>query len=115
MVHAPSDPVAGVRRQVTARLHELETALTAHGFTVVEVDVTFWSLEVRAAVSAVAPTRTQRVQLAPNPSGRLALSWYLVLPGPVGGIPDTELIGAEDDIAGAVERIAQVLTRGGRP
>lgn len=114
-MHAKTDPIADVRRQVAARLHELETALTAHGFTVVAVDVTFWSLEVRAPAGVLAPARTRRVQLAPDPSGELALSWYLVLPGTGDGVPDTERIGAEDDIGGAVERIAQALTRGGQP
>lgn len=114
-MHAKTDPIADVRRQVAARLHELETALIAHGFTVVTVDVMLWSLDVRAAASTVAPAQTRRVQLAPASSGELALSWYLVLPGPVDGVPDTELIGAEDDIGGVVERIAQALIRGGQP
>ncbi|MGI5232842.1 hypothetical protein [Actinoallomurus sp. CA-142502] len=113
-MHAKTDPIADVRRQVAARLHELETALTAHGFTVTAVDVMFWSLEVRAAASVAAPACTRRVQLAPDPSGELALSWHLVLPGAADGIPETELIGAENDIGGAVERIAQALTRGGQ-
>lgn len=112
-MHAPTDPIADVRRQVAARLYELETALTAHGFAVVAVDVTFWSLEVRAPARVLAPARTRRVQLAPDPSGELVLSWHLVLPSSADGIPATELLGGEGDIPQVVEKVAQALTRGG--
>jgi hypothetical protein len=109
----PADPVMEVRKQVAARLRELETALIAHGL-IVQVEAKFWRLEVRAPASVHAPARTQVVQLAPEPSGNLELSWFLVVPGEVDGITATEPIGAEADIAGAVEHIAQALRQAGQ-
>jgi hypothetical protein len=98
---------------VAGRLHELETALTAHGFAV-DVEAKFWRIDVRSRPERLAPARTQRVQLGPDPAGTLKLSWWFVVPGDVDGITRLDPIGPETDIAGAVERIAQEMTRSPR-
>lgn len=108
-----TDPISDVRKQVAGRLDELGTALVAHGFTV-QIEAKFWRMEVRSRADRLAPARTQRVELAPDPSGELSLSWHLVLPGAGDGISRHELIGPEADVPGAVERIVQELIRSPR-
>lgn len=109
-VHALTDPMEKIREQVVDRLHQLETALTAHGFSV-EVETTFWCLTATKPADRLGGRRSQRVQLALD--GFDALEWYLVSPTEVEGIVQTDLIGPADAIAATVERIAEALVRGG--
>jgi len=108
-VHAMTiDPTKEGREHAAASLRRLETVLIAHGFTV-EVEVKFWQVLVCAAAEKLVPVRSQRVQLAPDPTG--ALNWYFVLPAPADELPDLELICAEDAVSEAVEIIAGAMGR----
>jgi hypothetical protein len=105
-------------------LRDLETTLTARGFTV-RVEEAYWSLVAKnEAVEpddprnplavAYGPVKlVQRVQLATDEAG--ALNWYWQWSGPTrDAAGEYELLGLAAGIAEAAERIACVLALVGR-
>jgi hypothetical protein len=118
---APNDPV---KDEAKGRLRELETALTARGFTV-RVEETRWSLvAVNKAVEpddprdplAIAYGSTklvQRVALATDATG--ALCWFWQWSGPTRDAPsEYEPLGPAAGIADAADRITRVLALAGQ-
>ena len=106
-MHALTDPIEVVRAAAMAHLRELETTLTAHGFTV-EVEAKFWALTATNDADKLAPARSQRVQPAADHSGNL--NWYWATPRS----DDVELLCPSAAIAEATERIARALSLAGR-
>ncbi|MDN3357796.1 hypothetical protein [Actinomadura sp. DC4] len=107
-MHATTELTKEDQARAVARLHDLETVLIAHGFTV-EVEAKFWQILVCAAAEKLVPVRSQRVQLGPDPAG--ALNWYFVFPVAADELPQLELICSEDAIPEAVEIIADAMGR----
>lgn len=106
------------------RLRDLETVLTARGFTV-RIEEKFWSLVAKNEAAEPddphnplsraygAVSLSQRVALAPDDNG--VLCWWWQWSGPTrDAAPEYQLLGPADGIADAGERIARVLALAGQ-